>query len=273
MVINILQRFYLAGNPKEEHPESQEKSRSGQHDEEGNYNVFSGFDPKFLAEVLNSNEGLAKKLQCLHGQRERDQIIEVKRGLSIIIPPLEREEGEEEGREHEHGRKRGEEEEEEQQPRTRERRRKEGEGGKEEVVEKKETRTRERKEGGEGEEVVEKKETRTRESSEGGRRRRRHGQGEGEEEQQERGREEHREWRQREKEEEEEGSETESNALQEDVCTLKLHENIANPSRADFFNPTAGRISTVNSLTLPLLKWLQLSAEWVNLYKVPKSLI
>ncbi|KAJ1416593.1 RmlC-like cupin domain superfamily [Sesbania bispinosa] len=133
----IPRRFYLAGNPEEEHPET---VKGGKEEEEGG-NVFGGFDPAFLAEILKVKQGLIKKLQS--PDENLDQIIE------------------------------------------------------------------------------------------GGRRRERE----------------------------------DSNALEETVCTLKLHENIADPARADLFNPRAGRISTVNSLTLPVLKWLQLSAEWVNLYK------
>ena len=36
----------------------------------------------------------------------------------------------------------------------------------------------------------------------------------------------------------------------------------------DIFNPRAGRVRTINSLTLPVLKLLRLSAQWVKLYKV-----
>lgn len=59
-----------------------------------------------------------------------------------------------------------------------------------------------------------------------------------------------------------------SNVLEESLCTLKLHENIADPSHADIFNPRAGRLRAINSLTLPVLKLLRLSAQWVKLYKV-----
>ncbi|XP_028791696.1 legumin type B-like [Neltuma alba] len=52
----------------------------------------------------------------------------------------------------------------------------------------------------------------------------------------------------------------------EEVCNLKIHQNIADPSQADFFNPLAGRISSTNLLDLPILNWLRLSAEYVVLY-------
>ncbi|RZC20962.1 Legumin K [Glycine soja] len=58
-----------------------------------------------------------------------------------------------------------------------------------------------------------------------------------------------------------------SNVLEESLCTLKLHENIADPSHADIFNPRAGRLRANNSLTLPVLKLLRLSAQLVKLYK------
>ncbi|KAK7245365.1 hypothetical protein RIF29_40205 [Crotalaria pallida] len=245
----IPRRFYLAGNPEEEHQETQKehhKSKEGK-------NVFSGFEPEFLGESLNVNEGLAKKLQCPHDKR--NHIIEVKRGLSIIIPPLEQEQREEE---EEHGHGHGQ-------------HKKEGE--EEEVVEK-ETRThRERHEGGrrhggqgeeEEEKEVEEKHTRTRERKGG---KGQHREEEEEEEEEVEHQEHHKEHKGKQGREEHGEKEEERNLLLENVCTLKLHENIANPSRADFFNPRAGRISTINSFTLPILKWLQLSAEWVYLYK------
>lgn len=69
--------------------------------------------------------------------------------------------------------------------------------------------------------------------------------------------------REQQQEEEEEGG----NALEETICSLKLHQNIGSPRAADFYNPRAGRITTINSLDLPILKWLKLSAEWVVLYR------
>ncbi|GMY06895.1 11S globulin seed storage protein Jug r 4-like isoform X1 [Fagus crenata] len=51
------------------------------------------------------------------------------------------------------------------------------------------------------------------------------------------------------------------NGLEETLCTLRLRENIGDASRADIYNPEAGRISTLNSNKLQLLNWLQLSAE------------
>ncbi|KAK9061182.1 hypothetical protein SSX86_018362 [Deinandra increscens subsp. villosa] len=52
-----------------------------------------------------------------------------------------------------------------------------------------------------------------------------------------------------------------SNGFEETICSLKLHENIDNPSHADFVNPEAGRIANLNSFKFPILRHLQLSAE------------
>ncbi|KAK9061184.1 hypothetical protein SSX86_018364 [Deinandra increscens subsp. villosa] len=52
-----------------------------------------------------------------------------------------------------------------------------------------------------------------------------------------------------------------SNGFEETICSLKLHENIDNPSHADFVNPEAGRIANLNSFKFPILEHLQLSAE------------
>ncbi|CAK9140619.1 unnamed protein product [Ilex paraguariensis] len=57
------------------------------------------------------------------------------------------------------------------------------------------------------------------------------------------------------------------NGLDETICSTRLQENLENPSRADIYNPRAGRLSTLNSLTMPVLKFLQLSAGRGVLYK------
>ncbi|KAK3041358.1 hypothetical protein RJ639_002339 [Escallonia herrerae] len=66
---------------------------------------------------------------------------------------------------------------------------------------------------------------------------------------------------------EEEGQHGRLNGLEETLCQVKLRENIGNPTRADVFNPRGGLISTLNSHKLPILNWLQLSAERGVLYK------
>ncbi|XVE81854.1 hypothetical protein DITRI_Ditri15bG0099500 [Diplodiscus trichospermus] len=78
-----------------------------------------------------------------------------------------------------------------------------------------------------------------------------------------------------EEEEEQEGEEQERerrrrgnpNGLEETFCSMKLRHQIDNPSFADIFNPRAGRITTVNSYNLPILQFLQLSAEKGVLYR------
>ncbi|KAF9666037.1 hypothetical protein SADUNF_Sadunf16G0187200 [Salix dunnii] len=57
-----------------------------------------------------------------------------------------------------------------------------------------------------------------------------------------------------------------SNGLEETFCTAKLKHNINNPEDADVFNPQAGRLTTVNSLNLPILRHVQLSAQRGVLY-------
>ncbi|KAM3683277.1 hypothetical protein ACB094_12G134200 [Castanea mollissima] len=57
------------------------------------------------------------------------------------------------------------------------------------------------------------------------------------------------------------------NGIKETLCTLRLRENIHDPSRANIYNPEAGRISTLNSHNLPVLHWLQLSAEFRRLHR------
>ncbi|KAK9724314.1 hypothetical protein RND81_05G063400 [Saponaria officinalis] len=55
--------------------------------------------------------------------------------------------------------------------------------------------------------------------------------------------------------------------LKETLCSLRLKENIDNPENADVFNPHGGRLTSLNSHKFPILNFLQLSAEKVNLYK------
>ncbi|KAL1539666.1 11S globulin seed storage protein Jug r 4-like [Salvia divinorum] len=50
------------------------------------------------------------------------------------------------------------------------------------------------------------------------------------------------------------------NGLEETFCSARVKENLDRPSRADFYNPRAGRFSTLNSFNLPILRFLQLSA-------------
>ncbi|XWS53810.1 hypothetical protein CRYUN_Cryun10bG0032100 [Craigia yunnanensis] len=56
------------------------------------------------------------------------------------------------------------------------------------------------------------------------------------------------------------------NGLEETFCTMRLKHR-TDSSYADVFNPRAGRITTVNSFNLPVLQFLQLSAERGVLFK------
>ncbi|CAK7328523.1 unnamed protein product [Dovyalis caffra] len=56
------------------------------------------------------------------------------------------------------------------------------------------------------------------------------------------------------------------NGVEETFCTARLKHNINNPNRADVFNPRAGRLTSVNSLNFPILRYVQLSAERGVLY-------
>uniref|UniRef100_A0A2N9G8G2 Cupin type-1 domain-containing protein n=1 Tax=Fagus sylvatica TaxID=28930 RepID=A0A2N9G8G2_FAGSY len=57
------------------------------------------------------------------------------------------------------------------------------------------------------------------------------------------------------------------NGIEETLCTLRLKYNIGNPENADIYNPRAGRITSLNSHTFPVLRRLQLSAERGFLYQ------
>ncbi|GMY27129.1 legumin B-like [Fagus crenata] len=57
------------------------------------------------------------------------------------------------------------------------------------------------------------------------------------------------------------------NGIEETLCTLRLKYNIGDPESADIYNPRAGRITSLNSHTFPVLRRLQLSAERGFLYQ------
>ncbi|KAK6937774.1 Cupin 1 [Dillenia turbinata] len=71
----------------------------------------------------------------------------------------------------------------------------------------------------------------------------------------------------REEQEREDRSGPNVNGLEETICSSRLIETLADPSRADVYNPQAGRLSSLNSYNLPILEFLQLSAEHGKLYK------
>uniref|UniRef100_J3LBD2 Cupin type-1 domain-containing protein n=1 Tax=Oryza brachyantha TaxID=4533 RepID=J3LBD2_ORYBR len=57
------------------------------------------------------------------------------------------------------------------------------------------------------------------------------------------------------------------NGLDENFCTIKARMNIENTSRADTYNPRAGRTTSLNSQKFPILNLVQMSATRVNLYQ------
>ncbi|GAU50916.1 hypothetical protein TSUD_411160 [Trifolium subterraneum] len=288
--------FYLGGNPEAEFPETQEEQqgrqqqrqkelfpagrRGGQHQQEreseeqndGN-SVLSGFSSEFLAQALNTNEDIAKRLQS--PRDKRNQIVRVEDGLHIISPKWQQEDEEEDER-----RSRWEEDEDERSPRH---------GRKQRWDEDEEETSRWEEEEDERRPRHDRKQ-RWDEDEERDHGRHRHDEDEYEDEDEEdepSSRESSKWWRKHSKEEkrgshgrkkvEEEEEEQRSeqkrsskerkNVLAETICSAKIRENIARPDRADLYNPRAGRISTVNSLTLPILRNLRLSAEYVLLYR------
>lgn len=62
-----------------------------------------------------------------------------------------------------------------------------------------------------------------------------------------------------------------ANGIEETYCTARLHENVDDPERSDFFSTRAGRITTLNSLNLPVLRLVRLNAIRGLLYSVSIS--
>ncbi|KAG9445652.1 hypothetical protein H6P81_011780 [Aristolochia fimbriata] len=58
-----------------------------------------------------------------------------------------------------------------------------------------------------------------------------------------------------------------SNGLEEAYCNMKVNQNIDNPRDADVYSRQAGRINSVNMHKLPILSYLDMSAEKGNLYE------
>jgi hypothetical protein len=257
------QVFYLGGNPEVEFPETQQGQQGRQqqrpsfpgrrgghhHQEEGSQeqnegsSVLSGFSSEFLAQALDTDQDTAKRLQSPRDQRS--QIVRVEGGLSIISPEWQQEDEEYE---------RSPEEEERWEPRH--------------PRHSQEERERDPRRPGHSQEERERDPRRPREERERDPRhpreererdpRRPRGEEEQEDDPYSRGGKESRE-KQRTRGQ---------NGLEETICSARLVENIARPARADLYNPRAGRISDANSLTLPILRNLRLSAEYVLLYRV-----
>ncbi|KAG9445653.1 hypothetical protein H6P81_011781 [Aristolochia fimbriata] len=58
-----------------------------------------------------------------------------------------------------------------------------------------------------------------------------------------------------------------SNGLEEAFCTMNVNHNIDNPRDADVYSRQAGRINSVNMHKLPILSYLEMSAEKGHLYQ------
>jgi hypothetical protein len=65
-----------------------------------------------------------------------------------------------------------------------------------------------------------------------------------------------------------ESSSNYTNGLDENFCTMRIRENINDPSRADIYNPRSGRITKLNNQKLPILNIIQMSANRVILRRV-----
>ncbi|XP_026410158.1 11S globulin subunit beta-like [Papaver somniferum] len=72
---------------------------------------------------------------------------------------------------------------------------------------------------------------------------------------------------QRGEEEESEEQYPVTNGLEETICSMRLKQNIANPTRADIYSEKGGRITSLNSQKLPILNFIQMSAERGVLYQ------
>ncbi|GFP83367.1 11s globulin subunit beta [Phtheirospermum japonicum] len=57
------------------------------------------------------------------------------------------------------------------------------------------------------------------------------------------------------------------NGMEETMCTQKLRVSLDKPTSSDIYTPRGGRISTLNSQKLPILRSLRLSAEKGVLYR------
>lgn len=260
-------------------------------EEEGG-NVLSGFGKRFLAQSLFTDEDTAKKL--ISPDDELKQIVKLKGGLSVISPKWQGDEDDDEDDDDDddteesrsrpsYGKRVHKKEEKEVEPLPHGKRvHKEEEKEVEPVPHRKHVRKETEKEikrphraheDEDEDEDEDEEEPRTRRTrgptpSRGGEE---HRAEEEESDEPVRHKTHHEKSRKEDKEVEREEWETKrhgsSNGVEETICTLKLQHNIARPSSADFYNPKAGRIKNLNSLTLPALQQFDLSAQYVVLYK------
>ncbi|KAK1290289.1 hypothetical protein QJS10_CPB18g02067 [Acorus calamus] len=67
------------------------------------------------------------------------------------------------------------------------------------------------------------------------------------------------------------GRSTRENGLEETYCNMRLNQYLDNPREADIYSRQAGRLNSVNMHKLPILRYLDLSAEKTNLN--PNSIV
>ncbi|KAI3449774.1 hypothetical protein Pfo_006439 [Paulownia fortunei] len=72
-------------------------------------------------------------------------------------------------------------------------------------------------------------------------------------------------------EEQEERGRQSDNGLEETLCTMNIRTNVENRREADIYSRQAGRVNVVDRHKLPILKYMDLSAEKGNLY--PNALL
>ncbi|KAK1267067.1 hypothetical protein QJS04_geneDACA015304 [Acorus gramineus] len=74
-----------------------------------------------------------------------------------------------------------------------------------------------------------------------------------------------------EEQQQERGRSTRENGLEETFCNMRLNQYLDNPREADIYSRQAGRLNSVNMHKLPILRYLDLSAEKTNLN--PNSIV
>lgn len=74
-----------------------------------------------------------------------------------------------------------------------------------------------------------------------------------------------------EEEEEEPSASPSSNGLEETICTARVQHNMNTQKEADVYSRESGRINILNRLKLPILKYMDMSAEKGHLFPVKKN--
>lgn len=69
-------------------------------------------------------------------------------------------------------------------------------------------------------------------------------------------------------EDEQEGQRPLDNGLEETLCTTRIRHNLDTQTESDVFSRQAGRVNIVNQHKLPILRYLDMSAEKGHLFPV-----